>query len=978
MWIDVPSGERVEPGQAHGKSLAERKLNTTARTAPNMSSSETNGNGSVADHVNASKNSRSSFRDSSSNHEASVAAAAAAAVPLSNSALEAKAKQLQVESAKLSAALTLKLATSQSGQNLLHMGTSLSSLPPDLHALLQNLHSPLLQHTEGYEAAVAALLERVVAADRGMRHQRARGRAAAMAADAYQDLVAAERTVQSDVLQRRYGTTTFTTTTTATARPDPNNASSAQGGGDSGDDEEPDGTSWSVVAALTAARPRKLVRWNITCYVERRDSRFQLCLVSHTHTDELDHAAALERAAVVTVLLMQELQAANQALTTSLAVMHQQDTEHEQFLVKLAPRIRRLETDVAQCLSQRMELVLKQLEQLHRNHQQQQQQQQAAAPPENSNSDIDEKQEQLLVVLGHVMRGLAVSGRSKDVENIFARTAVVPVVRSKLSMGRLDEGGSRGECAGLTNLLNLMVNEIAETYSPVLTAAESMFSVRNSSSSSTDDHSAVSMDVDLLTAGVWVPIATALMADAGIKMSIFSPGIASILQANYTALDSFLSALSSRLLLLPNDNDESSRQTKFYRLPLSPERIQQAQDRIYAHPKTAEFSKKWNLPIYYQLRFGECCTRLNKAVDKTKLEGWVANVYSGAEEQGNALRQNIGFELSLFIELYDTLLGLWLPDVILRPLTNRFLRGAVQLVGRVVSFINDGLEGKVLFGEEPSKEEDASRPVVAENGTAAASQPPPAIAPPPSYPTRKPYCWGDSEEDVAAVAWELAILESTIRHDYATIVCEALSSNPSNDSSEAEQADLRELVLDVLKEASDQIHPTIDKAWNKVVVNLLIQKCSGPLAAVKGVAATYRMTNRPPPTQASPFVGTILRPLKEFDKEFANRIPTRIGSAWKQQVVVTVADRYAAAVDDLIATVQRTEVALKNRKARRTAAGGMSDGEKVKLQLYLDYQAFATSIREVGIEPATVIGLSVLGELTSEGEKLMNQTENGA
>jgi phosphoenolpyruvate carboxylase len=130
------------------------------------------------------------------------------------------------------------------------------------------------------------------------------------------------------------------------------------------------------------------------------------------------------------------------------------------------------------------------------------------------------------------------------------------------------------------------------------------------------------------------------------------------------------------------------------------------------------------------------------------------------------------------------------------------------------------------------------------------------------------------------------------------------------------------------------------------------------------------MTNRPPPTQASPFVGSILRPLKEFDQEFSNRTPDRVGSRWKQQIVVAIADRYAAAVEELIATVQRTEAALQSRRTRRTSAGGMSDGEKVKLQLYLDCLTFSQSVLEVGVDPATVIGLSKLRDLTAEGEQL--------
>ena len=59
------------------------------------------------------------------------------------------------------------------------------------------------------------------------------------------------------------------------------------------------------------------------------------------------------------------------------------------------------------------------------------------------------------------------------------------------------------------------------------------------------------------------------------------------------------------------------------------------------------------------------------------------------------------------------------------------------------------------------------------------------------------------------------------------------------------------------------------------------------------------------------------------------------------------------------------------------AAVGMSDGEKVKLQLYLDYVTFLANVEEAGINPKTVIGLSKLEELTKEGASLQ-QDENGS
>jgi hypothetical protein len=586
-----------------------------------------------------------------------------------------------------------------------------------------------------------------------------------------------------------------------------------------------------------------------------------------------------------------------------------------------------------------MEHVLKTLQE--RRLRQQQEDPVAEQQPESPS------EQDYLLMLGHCMRGLAFLGRGKEVESIFARVAIMPLIRSKVSMGRLDEGGSRGECAGLFSLLDEMAESIVSTFGPVLRLAEAMFV--------NEADPQKMLGVDLLTAGVWAPIATALMADAGIKMAIFSPGIASILQANYLSLNAFLGELAERLL---TEHEPSDADAMLFRPSISAERIQQAQDRIYAHPKTGEFAKKWNLPIYYQLRFGDCCSRLNKAVDETKREGWVAQVCQAQDVE--QLKQQAGFELSLFLELYDILHGLWRPDVILRPLTNRFLRGSVQLIGRIVGFVDDGMAGTIKFGEEAPLPTPPKENGVAENGDV--SQPPP-----PSFPTRGPYSWGESHEDVAAVAWELTILDSVLRNDFVQTICNALGEDQ-------QAAEIQSLVSDMISEAADQIYPVVDKAWNEYVVNILTSKCSAPLAAVKGVAATYRMTNRPPPTQASPFVGTILRPLKEFIQEFHNRMPARVGSQWKQQIVVTISDRYAVAVEELIATVQRTEVALNSRRStRRTVAGGMRDGEKVKLQLYLDYQMFMESVQGVGVDPATVIGLSKLRDLTAEGETLLQQ-----
>ena len=95
-------------------------------------------------------------------------------------------------------------------------------------------------------------------------------------------------------------------------------------------------------------------------------------------------------------------------------------------------------------------------------------------------------------------------------------------------------------------------------------------------------------------------------------------------------------------------------------------------------------------------------------------------------------------------------------------------------------------------------------------------------------------------------------------------------------------------------------------------------------------------------------------------------------------MISSVSDKYSLAVEELIATVKRTEEALKGRTTRRTMAGGMSDGEKVKLQLFWDHKEFQKHVEDLlgGAHELTWIeGLVKLGQLTEEAEELFLRTE---
>lgn len=737
------------------------------------------------------------------------------------------------------------------------------------------------------------------------------------------------------------------------------------------------------------------------------------------NNSELDHASSLERAAYTTLHLLQELQSsqaevsaitiggatpaksgndADKDSTNMLPSLNDTSSitsgingvimEKSRFLMKLSPRIRRLESDTAKCLVGRLESLLTKVRHLMEDSD-------SSSDSENklTKQERGQRSQDLMLMIGHCLRGLALLGKGQDAESAFARVAIMPIIRSKLSKGKLDEGGSRGECAGLFFLLDNIANTVKGMYGTILRVSEGMFAnemIAIDCDNNEDDGKIVpqtKMEVDLVTCGVWVPVATALMADPGIKMAIFSPGIANVLQANYSALDTFLSELAISLLTPSPQNEGTSGEEEktsnepteigdfshlYYQPNINSRSIDRAQSRLFAHPTTVDYYKRWNLPIYYQLRFAEFCKRLDKALDGVKKEGWQTNVFTGEPADEKKIREQLGFELPLFLELYDALLSMWKSNVFLRPLAHRFLRGAVQLVGRVSAFVKEGLDGEIEFGRgnEAIKEKKSDEwDMEDEDAT-----PTETIVDVPSY------FWNERVEDIAIVTWELTILDTCMSHDYletiANTVCPPdTESRQSTHNSTIELDEIKIIASEVLMDSSRGIAPLVSHSWNTLIVDNLTSQCCTPLAAVKGVAATYRMTNRPPPTQASPFVATILKPLQEFDTTYASRTPPQIGEEWKCQVIMTVSDKYSVAVEELIATVKRTEEALKSRKTRRMMAGGMSDGEKVKLQLYLDHKEFKSNVEELGVDADSIEGLFKLGQLTQEAESLYQQTQ---
>jgi hypothetical protein len=158
-------------------------------------------------------------------------------------------------------------------------------------------------------------------------------------------------------------------------------------------------------------------------------------------------------------------------------------------------------------------------------------------------------------------------------EKAVAETAVLPVVKSCLTQGRVDGTGGRGSFSGLKDALDMIFNEVKKSLYVPLLEAENLFHAAA-------DAEAVTFPIDLLVSGVWATV-TNYISDK--YSGVFSIGIADRFLNAYNAIESFTARLS-------NIFGEDS-------LP-----CHAIKGRLGRHPQVLQFHSRWRLDLYYQVR----------------------------------------------------------------------------------------------------------------------------------------------------------------------------------------------------------------------------------------------------------------------------------------------------------------------------------------------------------------------------------------
>ncbi|XP_058752104.1 conserved oligomeric Golgi complex subunit 2-like [Vicia villosa] len=228
-----------------------------------------------------------------------------------------------------------------------------------------------------------------------------------------------------------------------------------------------------------------------------------------------------------------------------------------------------------------------------------------------------------------------------------------------------------------------------------------------------------------------------------------------------------------------------------------------------------EFMKQWNLGVYFSLRFQEIAGSLDSVLTTSSLVP-IPNLDPGeANYQDLTLKQSV--------TLLDSLRFCWREDVLVLSCSDKFLRLSLQLLSRYSNWLSSGLTARKSHSTSTS--------------------------------TGREWAASAVIDDFILVIHDIRCLEEHVRGDYLQHVVQVLSSCSSDVLESVRQSILQ----------SGQSLKSLEPLVVKAVVESLVEKSVEDLRQMKGITATYRMTNKPLPVRHSPYVTGVLRPLKVCD-----------------------------------------------------------------------------------------------------------------
>ncbi|XP_041108740.1 conserved oligomeric Golgi complex subunit 2 [Polyodon spathula] len=368
--------------------------------------------------------------------------------------------------------------------------------------------------------------------------------------------------------------------------------------------------------------------------------------------------------------------------------------------------------------------------------------------------------------------------------------------------------------------------------------------------------------------------------------------------------------------------------------------------RLRAHPSYLSFNNKWNLPVYFQIRFKEIAGSLETAMSE--------GLHKAPD--GSA------YQLLVSHVLWNNLVKCWCDQIYLPLLAHRFWKITLQLLSRYSKFVNEMLS-KATYTE-------ATKETTVQLSTIGHS----ASAPNLRY-TEDLGCGSETEAKSTVLSTnQLVYIVSDLDtlHDQVPELLEIIKH----------KLDLIgfnnfAIISDSLADSQASLSSCIP-ALSIRITQHLSDTCFSYLRSASEVPRLYRRTNKEVPTKASAYVDNALKPLHQLQNDYQSMLKESIIQDLLRGVLSNSTQRYYETVSDVLSSVKKMEESLKRLKqARKTVTStstgtnrGLSDDNKIRLQLALDVEYLGDQIQKMGLQTSDIKLFSALVELIQSAKDL--------
>uniref|UniRef100_A0A3Q0R5X4 Conserved oligomeric Golgi complex subunit 2 n=1 Tax=Amphilophus citrinellus TaxID=61819 RepID=A0A3Q0R5X4_AMPCI len=363
--------------------------------------------------------------------------------------------------------------------------------------------------------------------------------------------------------------------------------------------------------------------------------------------------------------------------------------------------------------------------------------------------------------------------------------------------------------------------------------------------------------------------------------------------------------------------------------------------RLRVHPSYTGFQNKWNLPVYFQLRYKEIAGRLENVIS----DGLVAAPAGSA------------YHLQVSEVLWSCLVRCWSEGVYLSPLAHRFWKLTLQLYARYAKFLDEVLTKTPSpeVTKEPTRplpssaSSTSSRTSLDEGGSESGS--------PASLSTKQ----------LVYIAADIQKLQEQIT-ELSEMVRQRLEAIGFKNFS---------LVEDALADSKACLSSSIP-ALNTKMTQHLTERCCRFLKSASEVPRLYRRTNKDIPVHASAYMDNALRPLHQLLTDSTGLVTPHVAQEWLRVALSECIQKYYETISEVLSSVRKMEESLKRLKQARKGAnatttaganGGPTDDSKIRLQLALDVEHLGEQIQKMGLQPTDISLFSTLMDLVKEARE---------